>query len=243
MPVARLTSVTERRTSLRHRRRRSNRGGFTLVESMIASSLLAASVVGVSGTILASYDNDQQSISQRDATVAAESLMDELTALPFESATATDVSLSDFASYSDTSQSGQATVASAKVNEQKGGLLGTVVGGVVGTVGNVVGGIVGLIGGLLGGGSSGGGSGSGSSSATPTAMTITPSNTNTTLSQNTVNRVVSVVRSDTLNGPSSPTGRFALVTVDAALSNGQTVRIRRLVTSTEAGSAAAAASR
>src|SRR4051794_36909611 len=70
------TSATKPSRPVLRRRHVVTRAGFTLVESMIASALLAVAVLGVSGTILSSYAHDKQSIATRDAVNAAEAMMD-----------------------------------------------------------------------------------------------------------------------------------------------------------------------
>ena len=213
-------------------------GGYTLVESMIASALLATSVIGVSGTILSSYAHDQQSIEQASAIAAAESLMSELTVLPFTAGAADDVGLMDFASYSDTTTSGQATVATAKVATIKGKENKNASTNQTNdsTTSGVIGDVVGLVGGLLGGSGSTSNTGTGSTgsgtSGTPTAY-ATPTSSAAPVS---TSRVVSVVRHDTLNGPVVATGDLAIVTVDVTIGAGQVMRVKRLVSSTEAAS-------
>lgn len=219
---------------------------------MIASVLLAASVVGVSGMILSSYAHDEQSASQNEAIATGEALMEELTALPFTAGATSDVGLMDFASYTDTTSSGQSTMATAKQAQINGKTNSSQSikrtkktsddDNLVGLVGNVVG----LVGGLLTGGSSSNSgssnSGSGSGTAvTPTSTTVaTPASPAIIL---TATRAVSIDRKDTLTGISSITGDLALVTVDVTMGNGQVMRVRRLVSSTEAASTAAAANR
>jgi Tfp pilus assembly protein PilV len=236
--MGRHTSATRRSG-----RRLRQPGGYTLVESMIASALLATSVIGVSGTILSSYDHDQQSVQQASAIGAAESLMSELTALPFTAAAADDVGLMDFVSYSDTTTSGQANVATAKVAQGKG--KKNKVKKADGTESNVVGDVLGLVGGLLGvtssssnsgSGSSSSGSGSSGSGSSSSFVSSTP-----TIAPVAVSRVATVARYDTLNGPVAAAGDLAIVTVtvDVTVGSGQVMRVRRLVSSTEAASGTA----
>jgi Tfp pilus assembly protein PilV len=218
------------------------------MEAMIASALLATSVIGVSGAILSSYAHDEQSTAQSDTINAAESLMDELTALPFTAASATDVGLMDFASYSDTTTSGQAKVATAKLAETRAPTSGSGNSGNGNSnnnQGSLVSGLAttlrGLLGGLLGSSSSSGSSGSGSSgSGSGSSSSSTTTTTTNTSTPQTVYRTASVERKDTINGLASATGDLAIVTVDAKLSTGQTIRVRRLVTSTEAASTSTA---
>ena len=216
--------------------------GYTLVESMIASVLLAVSVIGVSGTILSSYAHDQQSIAQGDAVAAAETLMSELTALPFTAGSANDVGLMDFATYSDTSQSNQVTVATADASSKKGKTSKVKKvkkkDGSSGDDANVglVGDVVGLIGGLLGtSGTSTSNTGTGGSSGTSSSSASTA----VTTSSRTASRSASVIREDTLNGVPNATGDLAIVTVDVTIGTGQKVRMRRLVSSAEAASTVA----
>jgi len=70
---------------MRHCRTRVR--GFTLAESLMASVVLAAAVVGIAGSLSASY---QQSAVHGDAATAldlARELMEEVAAKPFEPAT------------------------------------------------------------------------------------------------------------------------------------------------------------
>lgn len=214
--------------------RRRPRRGFTLVESMMASVLLAFSVVGVSGVILSSYAHDRQSIARRDAVAAANALMSELTALPFVAGSATDVGLTDFSSYSDTTTSSNGKSATAQAAQNKGK---TTAAATASGQAGLVSGVLGLVNGLLGGSSSNAhvhNSGSPTPAATTPAPTVT-----TTVPATTASRTVTVYRENTINGPSTPTGDLAVVTVDASIGDGQVIRIRRLVSSTEAESTVA----
>lgn len=256
MRAVRRTSAT----NLRQRRRQLGRAGFTLVESMVASVLLSVSVVGVSGTILSSYEHDVQSKRQHDAVRSAESLKEELTALPMDPASSSDVGLTDFASYSDTIAGGQASVATASKASTKqaaaaaaGGSssgsgttsTGSTSGG--GLLGGTLGLVGGVVGGLLGGGSSSGGSSgttsgttSGGTSGTTSGGTTTQTTSITTSTQaalatpqSAATRTVKVERVGALNGAITSTGPLAIVTIDAVV-GGQTVRLKRLVSTTEA---------
>ena len=66
--------------SIDHGRRR----GFTLVESLIASVVLAVAVVGIAGTIAASYQQTKDQVSVAEATQLARQLIEEISARPFE---------------------------------------------------------------------------------------------------------------------------------------------------------------
>jgi len=62
--------------------KKGGRGGFTLIEAMFASVILAIGVLGISGTLAASY---QQTIAMRQTATAlslARQLMEEITAVP-----------------------------------------------------------------------------------------------------------------------------------------------------------------
>src|SRR5436190_20655919 len=66
---------------------RHNIRGFTLAESLTASVVLAAAVVGIAGSLSASY---QQSAVHGDSAIAldlARELMEEVSAKPFDPAT------------------------------------------------------------------------------------------------------------------------------------------------------------
>ena len=58
--------------------------GFTLVESLIASVVLAVAVVGISGTIADAYQQSRQQVYAAEATQLARQLIEEISAKPFE---------------------------------------------------------------------------------------------------------------------------------------------------------------
>jgi len=64
--------------------RGGRRRGFTLVESLIASVVLAVAVVGIAGTIAASYQQSKDQVSVAEATQLARQLIEEISARPFE---------------------------------------------------------------------------------------------------------------------------------------------------------------
>src|SRR5688500_16411008 len=59
-------------------------GGYTLAESMIASVVLAASVVGIAGTLAASYQQNTVRGNTTTALNLAQQLMEEIGAKPVE---------------------------------------------------------------------------------------------------------------------------------------------------------------
>jgi prepilin-type N-terminal cleavage/methylation domain-containing protein len=63
---------------------RFRRRGFTLVESLIASVVLAVAVVGIAGTLAASYQQARDQVSVAEATQLARQLIEEISARPFE---------------------------------------------------------------------------------------------------------------------------------------------------------------
>ncbi len=63
---------------------RSRRRGFTLVESLIASVVLAVAVVGIAGTIAASHQQSKDQIAVAEATRLARQLMEEISSRPFD---------------------------------------------------------------------------------------------------------------------------------------------------------------
>lgn len=81
--------------------RRCAKRGYTLVEAMIASTLLSVSVVAISGAINASYAHDQFARDKQLALASGAQLLDELTALPIDSATAGNPSIMTYSTYSD----------------------------------------------------------------------------------------------------------------------------------------------
>lgn len=60
------------------------RRGFTLIESLIASVILAVAVVGIAGMLAAAYQNSKDQVSSAEATQLARQLMEEISARPFE---------------------------------------------------------------------------------------------------------------------------------------------------------------
>jgi Tfp pilus assembly protein PilV len=74
--VARRTKTTNRALS--------RAGGFTLAESLIASVVLAAAVVGIAGTLAASYQQNTVRGNTTTALNLAQQLMEEIAAKPLE---------------------------------------------------------------------------------------------------------------------------------------------------------------
>ena len=66
-------------------RRATQRGqrGFTLIESLIATVVLAAAVVGIAGTLASTYQQQKDQVSASEATQLARQLMEEISAKPF----------------------------------------------------------------------------------------------------------------------------------------------------------------
>ncbi|MGB7161415.1 MAG: prepilin-type N-terminal cleavage/methylation domain-containing protein [Tepidisphaeraceae bacterium] len=58
------------------------RRGFTLVESLIASVVLAVAVVGVAGTLAASYQQSRDQVAVAEATAFARQMLEEISARP-----------------------------------------------------------------------------------------------------------------------------------------------------------------
>ena len=212
MRTARRTSATERR--------RHARAGFTLVEAMMASVILSVSVVGVSSTILASYASDVQSARQHDAVRAAQSLQDELTGLPMDAPSTSDVGLMDFANYSDSLAPGQVVVATAAKTSAKQTSAGTTnTPSSSATNTGLIGRAVGIDTGVLGG---------------STGTGVSTTNVATATAGLNAVRTVSIARSATVGGTADAAGALAVVTIDVTVGPNQTVRLKRLVSSTEA---------
>lgn len=62
----------------------TDRAGFTLVESLIASVVLAIAVVGIAGTLAASYQQTREQTSAAEATQLARQLLEEISSKAFE---------------------------------------------------------------------------------------------------------------------------------------------------------------
>jgi prepilin-type N-terminal cleavage/methylation domain-containing protein len=57
--------------------------GFTLIESLIATVVLAAAVVGIAGTLASTYQQQKDQVSASEATQLARQLMEEISGKPF----------------------------------------------------------------------------------------------------------------------------------------------------------------
>jgi Tfp pilus assembly major pilin PilA len=77
--VERLTQTTNPAAAARRAR-----GGYTLAEGMIASVVLAAAVVGIAGTLCASYQQTAVRGNTTTALALAQQLMEEIAARPFD---------------------------------------------------------------------------------------------------------------------------------------------------------------
>lgn len=82
-------------------RSRIVRRGYTLVEAMIASALLSVSVLAISGAISASYAQDEYAREKREALSSSSQLLEEVTSLPIDAATAGDASIMNYSNYTD----------------------------------------------------------------------------------------------------------------------------------------------
>lgn len=75
------------RTDAKHLSQR-RRAGFTLIESLIASVVLAIAVVGIAGAIASSFNQTAQLDQDAAAVSAARALLEEAASKPFASSTA-----------------------------------------------------------------------------------------------------------------------------------------------------------
>jgi prepilin-type N-terminal cleavage/methylation domain-containing protein len=66
------------RMTTRHRLR-----GFTLIESLIATVVLAVAVVGIAGTLASTYQQQKDQVSAAEATQLARQMMEEISGKPF----------------------------------------------------------------------------------------------------------------------------------------------------------------
>lgn len=89
----------EKRTSPIDRRR--IRRGYTLIEAMLASTLLSVTVLAISGTLSASYAQQTYAKERKNALTSGAQLMDEMTALPIDGAAVNDPSIMAYNNYSD----------------------------------------------------------------------------------------------------------------------------------------------
>lgn len=76
--------------------------GFTLIESMIASVVVAASVIAISTALNFAYANSARLDDDEAAVALARQLMEQLASLPFRNNTAARDSILDYNGYSDT---------------------------------------------------------------------------------------------------------------------------------------------
>ena len=82
-PQAPHSAATRARALGRHGTTSRFGGGFTLVESLIATVILAIAVVGIAGTLAATYQQSKEQTSSAEATQLARQLMEEISAKPF----------------------------------------------------------------------------------------------------------------------------------------------------------------
>jgi prepilin-type N-terminal cleavage/methylation domain-containing protein len=57
--------------------------GFTLIESLIATVVLAVAVVGIAGTLASTYQQQKDQVSAAEATQLARQMMEEISGKPF----------------------------------------------------------------------------------------------------------------------------------------------------------------
>jgi hypothetical protein len=197
------------------------------MEGMLASLLLAASAIGIGGSMQASYAHDRYCQQRRDALESGRRLMDEVTSLPLDPLATGQPSVSQFSSYSDngvtstttmtaSSTSGASSAGGASSTSSSSGSSSTLVGAVTSLVSSVLNG--------SSSGSSSSGSTTGGSSSTATASTgqITGAS-----------RTLSVERRSALGGPVVATGDIAVLTVQVTLPDQSTYQLKRLITSAE----------
>lgn len=217
-------------------RTRRNRRGYTLIEGMLASLLLAASALGIGGAMQASYEHDRYCQQRRDALESGRRLMDEVTALPLDPQQAGQPSISGLSPYSDngvTSTGGMSTTTTTTTTS--GGGTGGSSGGLLSGTVNAV---TSLVGGLLGGGG-GGGSSSGSGSTTTTTTTAGGSNSTASAAAAPItgaSRKLKIKRRAGLTGGTVSNGDFATITVEVTMPDQRTYELKRLLTSVEGSS-------
>lgn len=102
------------------------RRGTSLVEGLIASVLLATSVVGISGTLAASYQTQAQLGLRGNAALAGRKVMETVTAMPLDPAAAGQASLADY-------QTTSTTTTTSTTGSLLGGILSRIGVGVLGT--------------------------------------------------------------------------------------------------------------
>jgi Tfp pilus assembly protein PilV len=76
---------------------------------MIATVLLAVSVMAISGAITASYSQDQYARDRRAALASGAQLLDEVTALPIDSANSGNPSIMQYSTFTDQATVGNLT--------------------------------------------------------------------------------------------------------------------------------------
>jgi prepilin-type N-terminal cleavage/methylation domain-containing protein len=75
--------------------------GFTLAECLIATAILTISVAAVSTALVASYDQDRYTQTQRSAVDSGNRLMEEISSLPMDATAASSQSIASFDAYTD----------------------------------------------------------------------------------------------------------------------------------------------
>lgn len=246
--IGQLEGMSLRRVNqLPRRQHRVRSGGYTLIEGLIASTILSASVIGIAGAMTASYAHDEHVNVRAAASMMAQQLLSEVTALPLN-ASAGEPSISDYNGYADTASTstsssvtarqnaptGGTTAASTKANNGNGSAArATVLTSVLNAVGGIVNSVVNPAASNASSTSPviGGTTASTSNAAAPTNnSTVTVS---TTQPPTKVRRAVTVKRTATPNGATSTTGDFAVVTVTATADDGSVITLKRMVSAAE----------
>lgn len=108
------------RTPHNLRRRSTRRRGTSLIEGLIASVLLATSVVGISGVLASSYQNQTHARLRREASLTGRKVMETITALPMDPAVSGQAALANY----------QPATTTTTTTTSGGGLLGGLLGNV-----------------------------------------------------------------------------------------------------------------
>jgi Tfp pilus assembly protein PilV len=190
------------------------------MESMLASAVLAVSVVAVAGTMTSSYQQEQYALDRAKAVALASQTLEELAALPMESSNGS-AGLADYADYQDdVTIDAKTAEADATQTVNSGGST------LVSAVSATVSGTTALLGSTLT---------SAAANVSPSTQPApVPAEVQVTASAEALRlrRTIRVKRLSTLDGYETSTGNLAVLTVQLTLPDNSTVVLNRVVSPT-----------